>query len=71
MADGKLKVWCHIIEDKKRGKEMVKQKVGAFTVTVGADVNKKTLDEAIKAEYKKIKQRQVKIKDLGIGEDVK
>lgn len=58
LPDGKLKVWCE-------------SDIGDFTVTVDADVNKKQLDEAIKAEYQKIKEQQQKIKDLGIGEEVK
>lgn len=77
MADGKLKVWCHIIgEIKRRGKTVKEnQKLGQFTVIVDAKVTREELDAFIKAEYEKVKaleeQRKKTLKTLGIGEEVK
>lgn len=77
LADGKLKVWCHIIgEIKRRGKTVKEnQKLGQFTVIVDAKVTREELDAFIKAEYEKVKaleeQRKKTLKTLGIGEEVK
>lgn len=57
LPDGKLKVW--VTGDIE------------FTVTVPGDITKEDLDKTIKEEAKKVQAQKDRVKELGIGEEVK
>jgi len=70
LPDGKLKVWV-TVEETSAEERKEKQRIGDFTVIVDDTVSREDLDKAIKEEYEKLEKRQERVKELGIGEEVK
>lgn len=70
LPDGKLKVWVSV-EATSEEEKKDKRKIGDFTVIVDGDVSREVLDKVIKEEYKKLQAQKERVKELGIGEEVK
>lgn len=71
LEDGKLKVWVTVEESAKEQKAADRYKIGDFQVVVDANITKEDLDKTIKEEFEKRKEQLDRIKELGIGEEVK
>lgn len=70
LPDGKLKVWV-AVEETTAEERKEKQKIGDFIIIVDDTISREDLDKTIKAEYEKLKKQQERVKELGIGEEVK
>ena len=70
LDDGKLKVWVKVVPDSETERKEPR-KVADFQVIVDGAVSKEDLDKAIKQEYENRKKQLERLKELGIGEEVK